>query len=410
MSSTLSARTSLNLKVLRRHDPSIVTILETASFVVLYNYNDGEWTKTGVEGPLFLFRRRVPPYNGFFLMNRNGVENFSADITPDDDLEITPEFIIYRPETSNEVYGIWVFEANQRMFVGDKLLKLQQMMDGPSEEELKQAESAEAESKSVAAGDEKQTASTAVVAAGQKSAKDAEGKAVKTKANGKPKKNAKQVAGKSNDEDASARATAVSTTDVTVDSVEGTQINLDDLFGTPAVPAQFETDAAEPLSEPVTESASKGAESNDASLLDSLFQKASLDTRIANTTNTTTEASKASAPEPTDHSQNLLALLSSATAASTKPSSTPPPNCASNPPSTEKTTQAVRTSSSSPAPPKSGPKMSELIEQGIRDHIGLGDDNQPLSRREFVTELLSMIHVSAAQAKQGLYCEVDMHG
>ena len=73
MASIPEARTSFNLKVLRRHDASIVEIVETASFVVLYNYNGGEWTKTGVEGPLFLFRRRLPPYNGFFLMNRNGV-------------------------------------------------------------------------------------------------------------------------------------------------------------------------------------------------------------------------------------------------------------------------------------------------------------------------------------------------
>ncbi|SPO23771.1 related to decapping enzyme [Ustilago trichophora] len=127
MASIPEARTAFNLKVLRRHDPSIVSIVETASFVVLYNYNGGEWTKTGVEGPLFLFQRRLPPYNGFFLMNRNGVENFSADITPEDDLEITPEFIIYRPATNgdNEVYGIWVFEPSQRMAIGDKMLKLQ---------------------------------------------------------------------------------------------------------------------------------------------------------------------------------------------------------------------------------------------------------------------------------------------
>ncbi len=180
MASTSEARSSFNLKVLRRHDPSIVEIFETASFVVLYNYNNGEWTKTGVEGPLFLFRRRLPPYNGFFLMNRNGIENFSADVTPDDDLEITPEFIIYRPETSgdNEVYGIWVFEPSQRMAVGDKLLKLQQMVEAPSEEQVRVADAAS----SSTVADAKQAAAGG---AAQKTGKEPEAKGGKSKANGK---------------------------------------------------------------------------------------------------------------------------------------------------------------------------------------------------------------------------------
>jgi hypothetical protein len=38
--------------------------------------------------------------------------------------------------------------------------------------------------------------------------------------------------------------------------------------------------------------------------------------------------------------------------------------------------------------------MSALIEQIILQRIALGDDGKPLSRREFVTELLSIIHVS----------------
>ena len=58
-----------------------------------------------MEGPLFLFRRDTltdtdTGRHGFLILTRNGVENFSAAITPADDLEITPEFIIYRPASS----------------------------------------------------------------------------------------------------------------------------------------------------------------------------------------------------------------------------------------------------------------------------------------------------------------------
>lgn len=44
---------------------------------------------------LFYPRSASPPY-GFFVLNRNGVENFSANLAMSDDLELTTEFIIYR--------------------------------------------------------------------------------------------------------------------------------------------------------------------------------------------------------------------------------------------------------------------------------------------------------------------------
>ncbi|EST05236.1 Dcp1-like decapping [Kalmanozyma brasiliensis GHG001] len=374
MASTAEARSSFNLKVLRRHDPSIVSIFETASFVVLYNYNNGEWTKTGVEGPLFLFRRRLPPYNGFFLMNRNGVENFSADVTPDDDLEITPEFIIYRPEANDEVYGIWVFEPGQRMSVGDKLLRLQQMVEAPSAEVVRVAEQS-----SSAAGESKQ--------AEKKNGKETEAKGGKGKVNGKPKRNAKQtttaplmVEKDSADEASSTPApSAIASTDSEVSR----QINLDDLFGSSA-PASTPAQSGEESTE---KEAAPQAASNGANLLDSLFQNAvSLDNAPSNTA-PATEASKSVAePTPATHSQNLLALLggpsTSAPTATTEPSEPPKPT--TPPPQPEPTS----------ATSGGAPKMSELIEQAIRDRIGLGDDGQPLSRREFVTELLSMVHTN----------------
>lgn len=375
MASTAEARSSFNLKVLRRHDPSIVSIFETASFVVLYNYNNGEWTKTGVEGPLFLFRRRLPPYNGFFLMNRNGVENFSADVTPDDDLEITPEFIIYRPEANDEVYGIWVFEPGQRMSVGDKLLRLQQMVEAPSAEVVRVAEQS-----SSAVGEAKQTP--------QKGGKETEGKGAKAKANGKPKRNAKQtttaavVVEKDSADEAS--STPAPSASASVDSEVSRQINLDDLFGSSApAPAP-----AQPADEPTEKQSVSQAPSNGANLLDSLFQNAaSLDSNPPAAS--TPEPSKfAAEPAPGNHSQNLLALLGGGAAAST------PSTEAAEPSKTSTQPQSEATSTSNPA--IGAPKMSDLIEQGIRDRIGLGDDGQPLSRRDFVTELLSMVHVSFA--------------
>lgn len=38
------------------------------------------------------------PYYGLKILNRNDPENFSIGITPDDDIEMSDEFIIYRPQ------------------------------------------------------------------------------------------------------------------------------------------------------------------------------------------------------------------------------------------------------------------------------------------------------------------------
>lgn len=400
MTSIPEARSSFNLKVLRRHDASIVEIVETASFVVLYNYNSGEWTKTGVEGPLFLFRRRLPPYNGFFLMNRNGVENFSADVTPDDDLEITPEFIIYRPEKNgdNEVYGIWVFEPNQRMAIGDKLLKLQQMAEAPSEEQVMAADRASSSTVPAVSGDGGKQAAAPAAAGSQKNAAkvEPEGKAAKQRANGKAKKGAKQAATataaaptageKSIDDEAAVPSAAA-------DNVGSTQINLDDLFGSSApAPENTMPESTVEASVPAQESISEEqATSNGSSLLDSLFQKAvSLDTTALTTSETHKSTATGAESADSKHSKGLLALLGGNTSSSSPASLAEAADFAPAHP------QAPTESTSSAAEEQVGgaPKMSDLIEEGIRDRIGLGDDNKPLSRREFVTELLSMVHVS----------------
>lgn len=45
-----SARLTFNTKVLKRHDPLIVDIVESASFVVLYEHSDQQWVRIGCEG------------------------------------------------------------------------------------------------------------------------------------------------------------------------------------------------------------------------------------------------------------------------------------------------------------------------------------------------------------------------
>ncbi|CAO1637954.1 unnamed protein product [Parajaminaea phylloscopi] len=140
------ARAAFNIKVLRRHDPAISSVVYSTSFVVLYEYVQGAWTKSGIEGPMFLFRRDdKSPHYGIYVLNRNGVENYAAHITRDDDLDVTEDFVIFRPsgtssshsggdsadgeEEDDAIVGIWVFEKDQRRLVGEQMARLQELAD-----------------------------------------------------------------------------------------------------------------------------------------------------------------------------------------------------------------------------------------------------------------------------------------
>ncbi|WFD22487.1 hypothetical protein MEQU1_001159 [Malassezia equina] len=87
----LDERLQLNTRVLRRFDPCISQILGVASFAVLYSFEKGEWvyeTHTSSEAPYF----------GLQILNRNEPDNFVVGITPEDDIELSSEFIIYRSQ------------------------------------------------------------------------------------------------------------------------------------------------------------------------------------------------------------------------------------------------------------------------------------------------------------------------
>jgi hypothetical protein len=54
-----TSRYNHNLKVLRRRDPSIVSIFDQFSHVCVYHHNGSKWEKQGFEGTMFLYERYV---------------------------------------------------------------------------------------------------------------------------------------------------------------------------------------------------------------------------------------------------------------------------------------------------------------------------------------------------------------
>ncbi|BGP27202.1 hypothetical protein JCM10295v2_006166 [Rhodotorula toruloides] len=115
LSSKEDIRRQLNLKNLQRHDPAIDHIVSSASYASVYDNKGDGWVKSGVEGPMFLFARSTAPHYGFFILNRNGLEYVQEFLTPESEVEIGGEFILYEGgQDADRATGIWVFEEKER--------------------------------------------------------------------------------------------------------------------------------------------------------------------------------------------------------------------------------------------------------------------------------------------------------
>ncbi|KAI8810918.1 hypothetical protein BJ742DRAFT_675424 [Cladochytrium replicatum] len=110
----------LNLAVLKRHDPTIDSIIDGTSHVVVYDFDTStqSWTKRGVEGTMFIFSRGVDGVGGgkgygFFILNRLGVDNFKVVLTGDMEFQLMADYVIYR-QADDSIVGLWMYEEGDR--------------------------------------------------------------------------------------------------------------------------------------------------------------------------------------------------------------------------------------------------------------------------------------------------------
>ncbi|KAJ7484490.1 hypothetical protein FB451DRAFT_1363989 [Mycena latifolia] len=97
------ARYNHNLKVLRRRDPSIISIFDQFSHVCVYHHNGATWEKNGFEGSMFLYERdSYPPY-GFYILNRMGMDDYIQRLYPEDVTGIHGTYLMLRsyPDFTN---------------------------------------------------------------------------------------------------------------------------------------------------------------------------------------------------------------------------------------------------------------------------------------------------------------------
>lgn len=126
----------ISLAALQRQDPYINNIVDVASQVALYTYNNraNEWEKTEVEGTLFIYTRLASPRHGFTIMNRLSMENLTEPITKDLDFQLQDPFLLYR-NARLVIHGIWFYDKEdcQRIAQRMKFLTHQEQLQAQSQ-------------------------------------------------------------------------------------------------------------------------------------------------------------------------------------------------------------------------------------------------------------------------------------
>lgn len=115
------ARRKANLRVLQRSDATISDILESATHVGLYEFDQGTsaWEKKQVEGSLFFVKRNSDAVQRFqvVILNRSAADNWVLSIAPKMQLQNNNPYLILRHKNEREesiISGIWFHNGQER--------------------------------------------------------------------------------------------------------------------------------------------------------------------------------------------------------------------------------------------------------------------------------------------------------
>ncbi|KAL2162934.1 hypothetical protein VTH06DRAFT_6770 [Thermothelomyces fergusii] len=133
--------TELSLRVLRRYQPSVRSILSIAANAVAYTFLESTqgWEKHGCEGTMFVCEQEpvvaqtgevLVPRVCVFVLNRRSMENLAIDLLRVTDCEVVGELIVFRLEddaagtniqgeegaAGRKILGLWIHadESNTR--------------------------------------------------------------------------------------------------------------------------------------------------------------------------------------------------------------------------------------------------------------------------------------------------------
>lgn len=124
----------MNFAALKRADPYAREIIDSATHVALYTFEENEWEKTNIEGALFVYSRNGEPYHSLVIMNRLSTNNLIEPVSKGIELQLKEPFLLYR-NAKCRIYGIWFYDKDECVRVATKLNSLvkESMKQGPGE-------------------------------------------------------------------------------------------------------------------------------------------------------------------------------------------------------------------------------------------------------------------------------------
>lgn len=136
-----SAEVSMNVSAIRLVDRLVCDIVDTATHVVLYEFNhkSSEWEKTNAEGALFIYSRNGNPRYKIIVLNRLNTHNLVEPVDEGIDLQLQEPFLLYR-NSRGEIHGIWFYDRDESLRLAktiDRLIKEIGNIKCPMETRLK---------------------------------------------------------------------------------------------------------------------------------------------------------------------------------------------------------------------------------------------------------------------------------
>lgn len=104
----------ISVNSIKRVDPYLKELLMTATHVALYKFchERNEWTRTEIEGALFVYSRNGEPYHSFMVMNRLSRINQIEPLVKEFECQTQSPFLLYR-NSKNKIYGVWFYNRNE---------------------------------------------------------------------------------------------------------------------------------------------------------------------------------------------------------------------------------------------------------------------------------------------------------
>ncbi|KAI5118601.1 hypothetical protein M0805_004176 [Coniferiporia weirii] len=124
-----------NLRVLRRYDPHIVSIFDQFAHVTLYYQDEegGKYERGGYEGVMFFFERDIEPTYGFFILNRQGMNDYIRYLHPTDVIDSVGDLVWVATLDAkgksvmgdeDKTAGLWAMPMDVRDSLGDMMKRL----------------------------------------------------------------------------------------------------------------------------------------------------------------------------------------------------------------------------------------------------------------------------------------------